>query len=231
MTHTDPPSELDEVVVTGQRLQPNGLFPAPSGGGGGIPGDDGGIHQDELDPDNLGPDPSPPHPCDDPVGQKIWNADARAAMAVADLMNKAASLNDGSNLANREFGANLFLNSNGNIDLTEVSVGPTPTPGSIPEVTIEPGGTTYLNWMGDIHNHPSGDGRLSAGEWARFNDRIDAIQNLHPQRSELNAIAAYVVVLDANAPAGYRIYAHKKGDSQNSLGQEVNPDAQPCPAT
>lgn len=221
---------LPDVVVVGQRRQQNGTFPAASGSGGGV-GDDGGIQQDELDPDPEDPPYSPPHPCDDPVERKIWNADARAAIAVAELMNKAASLNDGSSLANREFGANLFLDSNGYVDLSDISVGGTPTPGGIPEVTIEPGGTTYLNWMGDIHNHPSGDGRLSADEWARFNDRIDAIQNLHPQRTEMSAVAAYVVVLDANAPAGYRIYAHRKGDTQNSPGQEVNPDAQPCPAT
>jgi hypothetical protein len=222
---TDPTNPGD-IVVIGQRRRPGGSFPPPSGSGGG-PGEDGGIHQNEVgqEPEDT---VSPPDPCADPDTRKIWDADARAAAAVSDLAAKAVSLNDGSSLSNREFGANLFLNSVGQVELSPVSVGPTPYSGTIPEVTIEPGGTTYLNWMGDIHNHPSGDGRPSGAEWSRFLNRIDAIQNLHPQRSEMVNVSMYVVARDPQTGQD-RIYAYKKGDDPDQLGMEVNPQGQACP--
>jgi hypothetical protein len=195
------------------------------GGGAGAPDTPG--HTIPL----AGEDPEPPpveDPCANPVSRKVWNADARAVAAIADLLGRATSLGDGSNLSNREFGANLYLDANGVVDLTTVSVGGTPATGDIPEVTIEPGGTTYLNWMGDIHNHPSGDGRLSHAEQLRFDSRISAIQNMHPDRVEAPWIAAYVVVVDATSPTGYRIYAHTAGSGPDDPGQEVNPNAQPC---
>jgi hypothetical protein len=223
---TDPTNPGD-IVVYGQRRQSDGTFPTL---GGGVPG--GGANEPPGEDQNEITDPEyvpPPNPCDHPIASKIWNADARAVAAVAALTAKAASLNDGSNLTNREFGANLFLNSAGGVSLTDVSVGPTPRPGSIPEVTIEPGGTTYLNWMGDIHNHPSGTGLLSQIERDRFDARIASIQSLHPERSEINYIAAYVVVADSSAPTGYRVYAHTRDKSASDPGQEVNPNAQACP--
>lgn len=214
-------TNLGEIVVTGQRRStPWTSFPTRtaigSGGGESI--------YDEMD-NGQGAPPPQPDPCSDPVHRKIWNADARAVAGIADLGARAASLNDGSSLDNREFGANLFLNSVGAVDLSDVSVGPTPPPGTIPEVTIEPGGTTYLNWMGDIHNHPSGNPLPSQEERDRFNDRIDRIQALHPDRAEMPYVAMYIVVRDSQT-GQLRVYAYRKGDI---TGSEVNPYAQPCP--
>ena len=221
-------TNLGEIVVTGQRRRNSSYaFPSPGGSGGG-----GGTGYDV--PLTVSEDPNPPppaefNPCGNATSRKIWNADARAAAAVADLFAKAASLNDGSNLSNREFGANLFADDAGNVCLTAVTPGQTPTPGDFPEVTIEPGGTTYWNWMGDIHNHPSGDGRLNFNEYSRFEARIRSIRELHPQRLEMAFVAAYVVVLDSTVPLGYRIYAHRAGSGANYPGEEVNPEGQPCP--
>lgn len=228
---TDPTHELDEIVVQGQRRRSDGTFPAGPGGGGPGGGSSGGEHQNEVeDPGTQPPEPPPPHPCDHPDARKIWNSDAAAAAAVAALAARAASLNDGSNLGNREFGANLFINNSGQVDVTEIDVGPEAVVGDIPEVEILPHGTTYLNWMGDIHNHPSGDGRLSTNERSQFNARIDRMIRDFPSRTEALALAAYVVVLDPTAPRGYRIYAHTRQTEADQLGKEVDPDAEPCPS-
>lgn len=57
---TDTTTDLGTVWVVGQRRRPGGTFPpASGGGGGGIPGDSGGVHQDEVDPDPDDPGPNP----------------------------------------------------------------------------------------------------------------------------------------------------------------------------
>lgn len=121
---TDPTHELDEIVVQGQRRRSDGTFPAGPGGGGPGGGSSGGEHQNEVeDPGTQPPEPPPPHPCDHPDARKIWNSDAAAAAAVAASAARAASLNDGSNLGNRELGANLFMNNSGQVDITQIDVG------------------------------------------------------------------------------------------------------------
>lgn len=227
MTDTGPPTNPGNIDVVGQRrTNPLDGFPNRDAwsGVGEIGGPQGELTGDSDSGGSPGVDP-----CSVPETRKVWNADAQAAAAVAALVAKADSMNDGSTLSNREFGANLFLNGNGGVSLTSVSVGPTPTGNQIPEVTIEPGGTTYLNWMGDIHNHPSGDSRLSSGEHARFNSRISSIISMHPERAEMNDVSAYVVVADSSSPTGYKIYAHTAAKSADDPGQEVNPNAQSCP--
>ena len=228
MTDSGPPAQLDDVVTTGQRRRsPTMPFPArgSSSGIGDTPG---------RTIDLAGDDPEPPpqqnDPCADPATALPWNADAAAAGAVAALANKAASLNDGSSLSNREFGANLYMTNTGQVEITEIDVGPEAVVGDVPEVEILPRGTTYLNWMGDIHNHPSGDGRLSTNERNQFNARIDRMIRDFPSRTDALALAAYVVILDPASPHGYRIYAHTRGTGADELGKEVNPDAVPCPS-
>ncbi|WP_332657888.1 hypothetical protein [Brevundimonas sp.] len=220
------PTDLGTVWVTGQRRQSNGTFPSRGGGGGGSAG---GPVQRELEEEEPEEPQGQIDPCADPETARIWSADAAAARAVAALAAKAASLNDGSNLSNREFGANLYLGAAGQVELTEIDVGPEAVVGEVPEVEILPHGTTYQNWMGDIHNHPSGDGRLSANERNQFNARIDRMLRDLPWRTEALALAAYVVVLDPSSPHGYRIFAHTRHTDADQLGKEVNPDAQPCP--
>jgi len=224
-----PPFTLPPIDVVGQRRVPGGIFPPASGSSGGGPGE-GGIHQNELDPDNPGPDPSPPHPCDNPETALAWNADAAAATAAAALMASAASLNDGSSLANREFGAQLYRGLGNSVRITPVSVGDPAVAGEIPSVGIEWFDANAGNWMGDIHNHPSGDGRLSDGEWANFVNFLSSMSATNPERIyDLANISVYVVVLDPSAANGCRIYAYNRDTPYDTLGQEVNPDAQPCP--
>ena len=220
MTYT-PPTDLGEIVVTGQRRRDStepfperpqivvweGMF-------------------DELPPD-LGEPPL--DPCADPVARRAWNSDAAAAQAAKDIVAMPASLNDGSTLANREFGTNLLVSPNGSVARPSIpiSVGGPAIPGTIPSVGIDNAGRTDENWMGDIHNHPSGDGRLSDGEWTAFINEISRL-NQTTQRADLAFVSVYVLVLDSTAEKGYRIYAYTRDTPYGELGQDVNPDAQPC---
>ncbi|MFA4893660.1 hypothetical protein [Brevundimonas sp.] len=229
---TDPGYPLDDITVTGQRRRPDGTYPSRGGSGGGGANEPGGTNQWELEEEDETPPEGQVDPCADPVSRKIWNADAAAAAGAAALIAKAASLNDGSSLANREFGSYLLLGANGQVNLQpNITVGDPAVLGSVPNVSIDVAGVHSGNWMGDIHNHPSGDGNLSGGEWAEFINMSSQYSATNPERAELSHVSVYVVVLDASSPTGYRIYAYNKDTPYNQLGAEVNPDAQPCPAT
>lgn len=218
------PYELPGITVVGQRRQPGGGFPSGGGGGANNPG---GPTQIELNPADPPPEPeTQSNPCEDPVGKLIWNADAAAAAAIAAFVARSNALGDGGSLTNREYGANLVRSTSGGVTITSVDHGDPIQPGVTPSVTIT-GAATYLNWMGDIHNHPSGDGRPSAGEWQTFIARVDAIVANHPERAaEMAHASAYIVV---GTPPNQKIYAYNRNSDPDSLGQEVNPDAQPCP--
>lgn len=135
-------------------------------------------------------------------------------------------------LGNREFGAQLYLGLNNSVQVTPVSVGDPALSGQIPSVDIAWFDANPGNWMGDIHNHPSGDGRLSDGEWTNFINFLSSMSATNPERlSDLAHISVYIVVLDPSSPNGYRIHAYNRDTPYDTLGQEVNPDAQPCPNT
>lgn len=221
MTDTGPPTQVDDVVVTGQRRKdPTEAFPERPQ----IIVWEGTF--DEIPADLEEP---PPDPCADPVTRRAWNADAAAAQAAEDIFGLPASLNDGSTLANREFGTNLLVSPNGSVARPSVpiSVGAPATQGFIPNVYIDNTGRTDENWMGDIHNHPSGDGRLSDNEWTAFVNTMSQL-SATTQRTDLALVSVYVVVLDSTAPKGYRIYAYTRDTPYGELGEEVNPNAQPC---
>lgn len=222
MTDTGPPTDLGTLPpVPGQRRNDaSEMFPQrpdPS-----EPSQHQGENQ-EHDPIER------PDPCADPVTRRAWNADAAAAKSAEDIFRLPASLNDGSTLANREFGTNLLVSPNGSVARSSVpiSLGDPATPGLIPNVGIDNTGRTDENWMGDLHNHPSGDGRLSDGEWTAFVNEMSRL-SATTQRTDLAIVSVYVLVLDSTAQKGYRIYAYNRDTPYGQLGQEVNPDAQPC---
>lgn len=105
------PTPVDDIIVVGQRRRPGGSFPPASGGGGGGLGE-GGVEQDELDPDGQ-PSGGASDPCANPDTAVPWNADAAAAAAVAAFLQAAAQLGGADapggtpSLANREFGVGL----------------------------------------------------------------------------------------------------------------------------
>ena len=215
-------THLGDLPVTGQR--------EPIGGGsfpGTDPRDQGGIHQ-EVVTEN---DPTSPEsyfdPCSVPVTKLLWNADAKASAAPSAFANRASQEGDGNTLSKREFGANLIKGANSLVTLGPIGVGPQVQVGYTPTVTIPVGGATLENWMGDIHNHPSGNPLPSDGEWYAFQTRVADIVSAYPERNiEMQYAAMYVVVGDVpNA----RVYAYTRNSPPGQLGQEVNPDAQPCP--
>ena len=155
-----PPTQVDDVFVRGQRRGPGGAFPAPPSGGGGAPGDLGGVHQDELDPNPEPPPVSPPHPCEDPDTALDWNADAAGAEAGRKFLQKAGEIgfadapNGNPSLRNREFGAFILRGPGSSVHLTPVTAG---LAGSPSDLDIELHNTTAQNYQGDAHSHPFGD--------------------------------------------------------------------------
>lgn len=221
-----PPTNPGDVWVVGQRLQPNGLFPPPPGGGGGIPGDDGGIHQDELDPDNPSPNPSPSHPCENPATAVDWNADAAAAEAKKEFERLAAERGD-DGLYSREWHAFIYQDQNGRMYLGPV------VPGTINSVTPDTTGMTPDNLIGFVHNHPGGTIAPSGDDWAGFDSLYGWVAQWSSDGvSRANQLRQYIIARDANNPnSSIKIRAFDKDSSRGSeaAGQEVNPDGEQCP--
>lgn len=238
-----PPTNPGDVWATGQRRQPNGLFPRPGGGGGGGGGgDDGETHQQEVGDE----DPTPGtyvDPCSSPATGLPWNADAAGAAAPAKFLLKAAEIGFGDapngvpNLLNREFGAFLIRGSD-----QAIGVGPV-TPGNarnqadpnwVSTLTIDPAGVTAANYQGDVHSHPNGNPLPSQEDWDGFiNNNNQARQAGRTDES----FFMYVIAVDQSGGPS-KIYVYEDGPravgSSNpprptSASPEVNPDAQPCP--
>lgn len=157
-----------------------------------------------------------------PKNRQVWNSDAGAAKAVKAMLAYAQS--NGTNIFQLEHGAMLRKLPNGKIENGIVKHGTAKT------VVLDPTGVTPNNWVGDIHTHPSGIGMPSVhagGDWDTFVDGIN--RSIKEQRGDINELFMYVVVADANASSGYRIYAYGKDSDPNQLGYEVDPDADYCP--
>jgi hypothetical protein len=213
MTDTGPPAELEDVVVTGQRRPPESLAPFPQRP---QPATWPGEHA-ELPPNIEG---DVPDPCADPATALEWNADAAAAEAKRKFLVRASELGD-DELYQREFHAFLYRDSNGRIQVGEVSfgnrVGPTQPSTADPNWT----GITPDNIIGEIHNHPGG-GVAPGGDWERFDGITSWISQFagSQRASEYRhyIIAGGVIrVYDATSPRN------------NNPGPEVNPQGQPCP--
>ena len=115
MTDT-PPTELDPVIVTGQRRQANGSFPPASGSGGYSEPPEGPVPIEVEE----GEEPTlPRNPCADPQTALPWNADAAGAGSVEKFLQKAAFLggpdapNGSPVLTHREFARALERNADG----------------------------------------------------------------------------------------------------------------------
>ena len=225
MTQQPPTDYPGDVVVTGQRRQADGTFPPP-GGAGGIPGDDGGIHQEEVDPDPQDPPYSPPHPCDDPETALPWNADAAAAEGLRRMQEDAGD----PLLDSRERSVVIARNPlTGQIFLGNMRVGE-PFAGEVP---FDMTGIDPAHIIGLMHSHPgSGPYPSPSDRTSLFPYRADQISQAGGNPSQLNL---YMVGTRADYPGGpsrlqIRVYdeTNLSGD-ENNPGPEVNPDAQPCP--
>lgn len=221
-----PPTDLGEVVVTGQRRRSDGTFPPPAGGGGGGGGDDGGVHQDELDPNEPPPPPSPPHPCDDPDTARVWNADAAAAdglrMMQADAHDPLLDSRERSIVVAQDPATGrTYL---GNLRVGEPFAG---------EVPFDMTGIDPAHIVGLMHSHP-GSGPYPSGP-----DRTSVFpywaEQIELAGGNASRLTLYMVGTraDPGQPARLQIRAYDRtnldGDEANP-GPEVNPDAQHCPS-
>jgi hypothetical protein len=212
--------------VVGQRRRSGGSFPSGSGGGGGIRGDDGGVHQDEVDPDGGGPNGPAMDPCANPDTALPWNADAAAAEGLRRMQEDAGDpLFDSRErsvvIARNPLTGQIFL---GNMRVGEPFAG---------EVGFDMTGIDPAHIIGLMHSHagsgpyPSGPDRTSLFPyWA------GQISQAGGNPSQLNLYMAGTRADYPGAPSRLQIRVYDEtnlsGD-ENNPGPEVNPDAQPCP--
>lgn len=218
---------LPDVVVTGQRLQPNGLFPHGPGGGGPGGGGGEGIHQNQVDDPGTQPSqPAGPHPCGDPETALDWNADAAAAEAKKEFERRAAERGD-DGLYSREWYAFIYQDQNGRMYLGPV------VPGTINSVTPDTTGMTPDNLIGFVHNHPGGGIAPSGDDWAGFDSLYGWVAQWSSGGvSRADQMRQYIIARDTNDPnSSMKIRAFGKDSSRDSdaAGQEVNPDGEQCP--
>lgn len=218
-------TNLGTIWVVGQRRAPGGNFPPASGAGGGGPGEDGGVHQDEVDPDGGGPSGPALDPCSSPDTALEWNADAAAAEA---LRRMQADANDPL-LDGRERGIVIYLDaSTQTVRLGNMAVGPDMGGAVTPDLTGIAGGSI----IGFIHSHP-GSGPYPSGPdrtslFPFFQDTITSGGG-NAARFRLYMVGTRA---DPGGPARLQIRVYDvsnlNGDEDNP-GPEVNPDGEPCP--
>lgn len=239
---TDPSVNLGEIVVVGQKRRSDGSFPPAAGGaGGGGGGGEGGIEQDELDP-NYQPPPVPPHPCDDPAEALEFNIDAAAAAGTKefDRLGKAAGENG---INDRERGAYMYRRSDGTIALGPIAqserfdsnlpIAVYPDLGDIDPSTV----------VGYIHSHPAGQhtpsgpsprGELGPGDIGFFRNTLVPMMAGSSVRPRMYVAAQNQVGSDQRQYNQTNYY--DANTIQNAVdtttpgpGSEINPEAAPCP--
>lgn len=231
MTQEPPPTQVDDIVVKGQRRWPIGQFPVLGGGGGGY-----GEPPEGPIPIGVGLEPDPPtstDPCADPATAVDWNADAAAAEAANAFKDRAAARNPAEDLSTREWGAYLYRMSDGSIRVGPVNFGdPFQASGLGSVELLEDGAPGDI--VGFVHSHGSGNHLPSDGTAENPGD----IQ-------VLAAVIAYsgnpdirmYIVAPNQGPAGHVPYNQiNVYDSSNARaardtftnGPEVNPQGQPC---
>lgn len=235
MTDPTPPSELDEIVVQGQRRWPGGTFPAGPGGGGPGGGGGGGEHQNEVeDPGTQPPQPPPPHPCDNPESAEDWNTDAAAAEAAKEFARLAAARTPPETLNDREWGAYLYRAADGSIQIGPIAFGPPFSSGGVGTVNPSTSGLNPASIVGSIHSHGSGNHLPSDGN-EQFPGDIDHLNGLVMFSG--NPSARLYIVAQNQGPAGFvpynqiNVYNQQTAQaarSNFSPGPEVNPEAEPC---
>jgi hypothetical protein len=240
MTYTEPPpTQVDDIVVRGQRRRPGGSFPAVPGGGGGDPGGSDGIDQDELDPNEPPPPPSPPHACDDPATAVDWNADAAAAEAAKAFARLAAARDPAENLDTREWGAYLYRMADGSVRVGPVSFGNPFGMGGVGGVDlIEDGPRGDI--IGSVHSHNAGNhlpstGPGGGGDIGHLDGMVDTVR---AAGGDFASVRMYIVARAFGPPGSdtynrisvYTPATARTARETSTPGPEVNPEGQPCSA-
>lgn len=223
MTDPNPPSELDEVVVTGQRRRnASDPFPPASGSGGYAEPPEGPVPIEVEE----GEEPTlPPDPCSNPDTALEWNADAAAAEALRRMQQDANDpLLDG-----RERGFVLYFDpASQTVQLGNLAVGPNMGGSVTPDLT----GIARENIIGFVHSHPASGPYPSGPDqtvlFPFFQNEITAAGG------NASAFRLYMVGtrMDPGGQARLQIRVYNESNlngDENNPGPEVNPDGEPCP--
>lgn len=229
---------VDEIVVVGQRRRyTHETFPSRGSGGG-----DGGFIEPEEVGDGTEPPPTTPDPCADPETALEWNADAAAAEALRQMVDKA-NLMDGF-LGRREFGAVLYRQLDGSVGIGNITWGlpfdqPDPETG-LAYVELDYSDIPPGSIIGSIHTHnagsflPSGDPSGLNGDWGHYNGLRTNVQGAggNPDLVRIY-VAAQNFGSGSNITHGIRFYDNRNRTAAlgGQEGPEVNPEAQPCPGS
>ena len=237
---TDPqPTPVDDIIVVGQRRRPGGSFPPASGAGGGGLGE-GGVEQDELDPDGQ-PSGAPPHPCDDAGTAVEWNADAAAAEAAKAFARLAAARDPAENLDTREWGAYLYRMPDGSVRVGPVSFGDPFDMGGVGGVNlIEDGPRRDI--IGSVHSHNAGNHLPSTGpggsELGDIGHLDGMVETVRAAGGDFASVRMYIVARAFGPPGSgsynrisvYTPATARTARETSTPGPEVNPDGEPCSA-
>ena len=242
MTDPDgPPSELDDVVVTGQRARgpsPFAELQYPSKGNSA-----GGDQQQEVgEGSSTGTSPSDEEvQCDDAEGRRQWNADAKAREAIA-RFRAAALARYGEDLQNREFGALICEYADGTIDISPISDGPPILDGNGNAIHYDGGrptvaipATACVNGtpIGMVHSHPGvNTGIPSLSDFAFVQHLVNYLG------ANADSIGVYTVASHQGPNGQYEDRVSRAGlaDRDTSQSEEyepewVDPNATPCPGS
>jgi hypothetical protein len=244
MTDPNPPvTEVDEIIVTGQRARgpsPYADLQYPTKGAGFGSGE----QQEEVGDDGLGGGglSDEQEQCANPEGRRQWNADARAQQAIQEFRDRAGLLNE-RDLQNREFGALICDMGNGNVVLGEIQVGdpildaqgqPITYPGGRPTVAIPHDGCGGGTAVGFVHSHP---GNASFTPSADDFDYADwhVNHNQAPENFGVYVVSMHPDPANPSRPT-YRVSRSERSERQAAASGTlepgwVNPDASPCPGS
>ncbi len=214
--------------------------PGPYGGSSGGAGDDGGPHQQELDPDGEGGGRPPAEdPCATPEGRLEKAADAAAAQAIA-LFDQLARSAGEDGLNDRERGAYLFLNSDGSVTLGPISVGDLFDNGGVGTTGgLDLGGRDPATVIGSVHSHGVGNFLPSTdpgglGDYDHFWGMVNMVGAAGGNAAQVRMYIGAQTTPPADVSAYNAIHYYDQnnleGDIQNGEPSvEVDPNGQPCP--
>ena len=234
----DEPAELDDVIVVGNRRRSGstGAF----GGGGGGPGESGGIHQQEVSPD----EPDPPYqydPCDTPEKRLEKAADAAAALAAAAIAAAAAAAGEDC-LNYRERGCYLFLESDGSVSIGEITEGLPFENGGVGSVGLSYSGRNPGTIIGSVHSHSVGNHLPSTGpaptndgDRGHFRGLVNTINAAGGNGANARIYIVAPRTTSAGEPSSNVISVYGESNLDASIadqepGPEVDPNGQPCPS-
>jgi len=249
MTDTGPPTQVDDIVVQGQRRRPGGAFPEPFSGTGGGGNEGGGSPaiEDELDTGEGGPFTSG-HPCASPETALEWNTDAAAAQTVKDLLQFARTEHpDEQDFYEREYGAVLWQMPDGSIVRGPMRAGEVTFYEAATSGDPETRGTVALDWtppapgalvIGTVHTHGAGS-FLPSGSNRDSDDQgvltyTQALRNFQSgatdSRARLYVAAREFGVGATPGPVRTTIYNEQNREAAlgGTSGPDINPDGQPC---